>query len=552
MMTLHRFPDRLAGLPLLCGLVLLLGSRGDSRAVAPARDAADALERVRSALALERAGDSVAAREIFLGAVPDLPPIADWLRLRAATLTRDSMGRRALYAQIQTPMVSAQVPRTEAAIREGLGDIDGAIQARLLLGEFQEAVRIRLRVAPDAAARKPALRDGLTLLNAATGITVVRLVALLAPYATELAPEDQLLLARRAGAEKSPLTIELFSRAATSGARLTELDRLYWGRSLFDHGKYLASAVQFERIIHAPLVNQGRYERGRALVRAGRASEGRLLLERLVAMAPGDSASGAASLLLGDLRRDAGDYSGARHHWLNAARTAPPASGAPRAGFLAALVLWQQQDYRGAAGEWDSLRNAHPQSDEGIAAAYWEGRAWSKLGQSARARELWEGVLRTSSLSYYSGLALEQLGRPRPEFASQFDSVPPLPDLVAVGERLSLLQQGTLNREASLEQQWIFTRAGESPERVIAAGRLLAGSGATWTSTQLGWRAWRRTGPDAGSLRLIFPLRYTAPMTGAALEAGVDPALVAALVRQESVFDSAALSRAGARGLMQL
>jgi soluble lytic murein transglycosylase len=449
-------------------------------------------------------------------------------------------------------MVSAQVARTEAMIREGLADYAGAIQARLSLGEFQEAVRIRLRIAPNAFARAPVLRDGLTLLNAATGPTVVRIVALLAPYVGEMARPDQLLLARRAGAEKSPLAVELFNRAATSGARLTDSDRLSWGRALFDQGKYRPAAVQFERVLKGPLVNQSRYERGRALIRAGRTGEGRRVLERLVELAPRDSASGAASLMLGDLRRDAGDYAGARRHWLHAARTAPPTAGAPRAGFLAALVLWQQKDYRGAGAEWDSLRTVHPQSDEGIAAAYWAGRAWSKLGESARARELWEGVIKRFPLSYYSGLALQQLGRPRTEFSSQFDSVAPLPDLLAVGERVSLLQLATLTREASLEQQWIYARAGESPERVIAAGRLLAGSGAIWTSTQLGWRAWRQTGADAGSLRLIFPLRYAEPMTGAALQAGVDPALVAALIRQESVFDSAALSRAGARGLMQL
>ena len=553
-MILHRGWHRLPGPPILCGLFFLLGTgNGGSRPPAGAAHSdPEALERVRSAVVLERNGDSAAAREIFLSAVADLPAIADWLRLRAAMLTRDSIARRALYAQIHVPMVSAQVPRTEAMIREGLADYSGAIEARLTLGDFQEAVRIRLRFAPNAAARAAALRDGLTLLNAATGATVVRLVALLSPYAGELAKPDQLLLARRAGAEKSPDAVPLFNRAAAGGARLTDSDRLFWGRALFDQGKYRAAAVQFERILHGPLANQARYERGRALVRSGRNADGRRVLERLVQLAPRDSAAGAASLLLGDLRRDAGDYAGARRHWLHASRTASSASGATRAGFLAGLVLWQQKEYRGAAAEWDSLRDAHPQSDEGIAAAYWAGRAWSKLGEPARARELWEGVVRSFPLSYYSGLALHQLGRPRSEFSSQFDSVAPLPDLLAVGERVSLLQLATLSREASLEQQWIYARAGETPERVIAAGRLLAGSGAIWTATQLGWRAWRQTGPDAGSLRLIFPLRYTEPMTGAALEAGVDPALVAALIRQESVFDSAAHSRAGARGLMQL
>jgi soluble lytic murein transglycosylase len=52
--------------------------------------------------------------------------------------------------------------------------------------------------------------------------------------------------------------------------------------------------------------------------------------------------------------------------------------------------------------------------------------------------------------------------------------------------------------------------------------------------------------------RILFPLRYDSELRLAAEEEGVDPALVAALILQESSFDSGALSRAGARGLMQV
>jgi soluble lytic murein transglycosylase len=52
--------------------------------------------------------------------------------------------------------------------------------------------------------------------------------------------------------------------------------------------------------------------------------------------------------------------------------------------------------------------------------------------------------------------------------------------------------------------------------------------------------------------RILFPLRYDAELREAAQEEGLDPALVAALILQESSFDAGALSRAGARGLMQV
>jgi soluble lytic murein transglycosylase len=52
--------------------------------------------------------------------------------------------------------------------------------------------------------------------------------------------------------------------------------------------------------------------------------------------------------------------------------------------------------------------------------------------------------------------------------------------------------------------------------------------------------------------QVLFPIRYEQQLVAAARDDGLDPALVAALILQESSYDPAALSRAGARGLMQV
>jgi len=52
--------------------------------------------------------------------------------------------------------------------------------------------------------------------------------------------------------------------------------------------------------------------------------------------------------------------------------------------------------------------------------------------------------------------------------------------------------------------------------------------------------------------QVLYPIRYEPELTAAAREDGLDPALVAALILQESSFDADALSRVGARGLMQV
>jgi soluble lytic murein transglycosylase len=57
--------------------------------------------------------------------------------------------------------------------------------------------------------------------------------------------------------------------------------------------------------------------------------------------------------------------------------------------------------------------------------------------------------------------------------------------------------------------------------------------------------------PDA-VWRILFPLQFGDLLASSAGAAGVDPALVAAVIQQESTFDPGAVSAVGAHGLMQL
>jgi soluble lytic murein transglycosylase len=56
----------------------------------------------------------------------------------------------------------------------------------------------------------------------------------------------------------------------------------------------------------------------------------------------------------------------------------------------------------------------------------------------------------------------------------------------------------------------------------------------------------------AEAWRIMFPLEFKDALLKKTQEAALDPALVAALILQESTFDPEAKSRAGARGLMQV
>jgi peptidoglycan lytic transglycosylase len=80
--------------------------------------------------------------------------------------------------------------------------------------------------------------------------------------------------------------------------------------------------------------------------------------------------------------------------------------------------------------------------------------------------------------------------------------------------------------------------------RLVAAGAVLAVVGAGLLTLQATKPAWWD--------RLWYPLRYEQIVRGHARHYELDPALLAAVIYQESKFHAGAKSRSGAIGLMQL
>lgn len=532
-------------------LVLSQAGALPAQADCPARvnDLSTRVKRITESQLLERVADTSAARAGYLRAAQELPCIADWLYLRAGALTPDSAGRYRLYQRITNPVAMAQVQRVEARAREAGSDFAGALTVREALGDGPEVLRLRLLLAPDSFARRAVLALGLDRLDHSAGSATGRFVAVLAPFADQLKPAERIRLARAAAAQGAPQALDLYRGVAST--LLRGPDHLALGDLLAGRREFAAADQHYRMVRDTSLVYRAMGQRGRALIRSGRTREGQAVLAQLVKLAPGDSASGRAHLLLADISRDAGDYRAARTHWLRA-RDLLPDSLAARARFMAAMVLWQQRQFIPAAEEWDSLHVAARESDDGLAAAYWSGRAWDRAGRAEKAVTAWETVIRETPLSYYTDLALRRLGRPRSAFVNRIDTTLEPADLATARRRMELLQAAGLTTELASEQAWAESHAGTSTSRLLATGAVLAGTGATWQATRLGWRVWRRNGPGLEAARLIFPLQFDRDVRETAERIGIEPPVLAAVIRQESVFDSGAVSRAGARGLMQV
>jgi soluble lytic murein transglycosylase len=110
--------------------------------------------------------------------------------------------------------------------------------------------------------------------------------------------------------------------------------------------------------------------------------------------------------------------------------------------------------------------------------------------------------------------------------------------------------------EKRYEYESIERDAAASPATTLAVGATLLGRGEAPRAIRLGWHLVEMA-RDSGSgdergYALVYPLLRRDVLLARARENKLDPALVAAVIRQESGWNPRAESGAGARGLMQV
>ena len=208
-------------------------------------------------------------------------------------------------------------------------------------------------------------------------------------------------------------------------------------------------------------------------------------------------------------------------------------------------------------------------------ALYWLGRSYERSGNMEHARSFYLAAANRFPLTYFGAKAAERV-RPEPdgigdspvnpaEFLSLVPPAPALPSLdqpvmQATDERLArarALSDIAFDSSAELEYRAAYatTRAPkfliDAAGAAIAAGHYGAGMAAVRQAIpQL--EARRIADIPNEAWRAAFPLPYELNLRSAATRNQLDPMLVAGLIRQESAFESKAMSHAGAMGLMQV
>lgn len=295
-----------------------------------------------------------------------------------------------------------------------------------------------------------------------------------------------------------------------------------------------------------------------------------LMANAAAARAPNSSAAAEALFNVGNFYWVRLNRTTAAEFYDRAAKASPAGPDAPAAAWRASWVAFLNAS-PGVAGRFDDFLRQFPTSDFVSDALYWGGRQAEIDSQPSRARAFYHRLQSRYAQSYFGTLGAQRLKGLGPGLLDSIPvlaGIPPVPPAPALDApippeasdrvaRAQALQSIALDSFAEKEyrQGWKDTgaaillldsaRAADSGERYPSAIVTIR-----QLYPQIEDRRFDEVPLDVWLAGYALPYSDDIRRSGATM--GVDPMMIAGLVRQESAFDSEARSGPGAVGLMQL
>lgn len=376
------------------------------------------------------------------------------------------------------------------------------------------------------------------------------------------------------------MAIETAPESAAAAQALDELDALGAGSTVsaerraaiaFATGRYANAIAAYSAILDGdPARADAWYHRALARVRSGDLVTG---VQELVAMGeryPQDARTPDALVTAGTLV-EWNNEAGAEELYRRVLAQYPGSTAAREAQFRLGLLAYGRGDMEGAAALWEGLA-----AGGDARAGFWYGKALAGRGDLAGAQQAWQQVLQSEPQNFYGQRARELLRGELPVAKAPGQVSPLQPDdrplttwlvsLDATNEtaaqrvqasgaaRRALLLLDLGEREAAgWEVDVAADELHDDPIALAAFGWELLRRGEAAYAYRIGLRlATGAAVPQAVLAPLLAPVPYPESLLPVSMRFGVDPLLLAALIRQESAFEPTAVSAAGARGLTQV
>jgi len=419
------------------------------------------------------------------------------------------------------------------------------------------------------------------------------------PYAPEAKEAETLLASNLGGQPWAPQPGDRFARAQAF------LAQAFHAEAIEELRKFLAADPHSSKRTEAKLklgiaqVRLKQYEQARETFRAlskegaVESNEATVWLARVyLRQAQGDKLletaraaqqspltaeqKGQINLFAGIWLEDQKQFDEAIARYRLVAKTGEPSSQRAEGLWRVGWVYYRTGRYREAIEQFRVIAEQHD-SDFEPQALYWMGRA-AEQGQLPHAQESYRQVCQRYVYTYYCQLARERMTMSTGGEAgadNQPNANGASPDVASETEtpsqtvsRSDIAQQNSYRRaielkalgldvDAAREVAVLTERYNRDPDILVTLSSLLNEVGAYHHALRLARARFRdkleRTGGNLSAS--LWPVAYptgllpTIKLQGAK---GVDPYLIAAIIREESQYDLKAVSRVGAIGLMQV
>jgi soluble lytic murein transglycosylase len=293
---------------------------------------------------------------------------------------------------------------------------------------------------------------------------------------------------------------------------------------------------------------------GRIQVRLGQVDAAAQTFRRAAGRGPA-SVRAQATFALAGLQHDRGALSSATALYREALALDPGGPSAIDAAMRLGAIELTAGRPADAAGVFATPFGWMGNETRAQQAGYWAATALMLAGDSVGAAARYAAVRQVDPVSFYGLRAAAAIGL---SLHASLAPSPPANDVLArqatgAAERIVVLGQLGLTAEETFEieraRAWFAARPGglyELGEALLARGRML-------DAVRVGRAIQRDEGAwNERLLRIVYPLPYRDEIVAAAMRRGLDPFLVAGLIRQESLFQTDARSSAGAVGLTQI